>query len=224
LPALLALFVRYRVKESEVWRRMRHKSWRELGHAILSHWKLFLYLTLLMTTMACVSHGTQDMYPTFLERQRGFGPSGRAAVTAISMIGAIFGGLFFGFFSDRFGRRSAMIAALLTGICVIPIWIFAPSTGLLVTGAILMQFMVQGAELSPDSMRGFLPGFAYQCGVLLASSVAYLEAVFAQRTRYSTAMALTVLIVLFTAAAVTALGREQHGIEFGIKKEELTRS
>jgi SHS family lactate transporter-like MFS transporter len=87
-----------------------------------------------------------------------------------------------------------------------------------------MQFMVQGAwgiipahlsELSPDSVRGFLPGFAYQCGVLLASSVAYVEAIFGQRTSYATAMAMTALAVFSLAAAVTAIGRERRGIEFG---------
>ena len=108
--------------------------------------------------------------------------------------------------SDRFGRRRAMISALLAGLLVIPIWAFAPSIGLLVAGAFLMQFMVQGAwgvipahlsELSPDSVRGFLPGFAYQCGVMLAGSVTYLEAVFAERTSYANSMALTAATVLW---------------------------
>jgi len=223
LPALLALFVRFRVKESEVWQETRHETWGKLGRAIASHWKLFLYLTLMMMMMNFVSHGTQDMYPTFLQRQWGFSPGSRAVITAISMTGAIAGGIVFGLMSDRVGRRRAMIAALLTAILTIPLWAFAPSLTLLVIGAFLMQFMVQGAwgvipahlaELSPNQVRGFLPGFAYQCGVLLAGSVAYIEALFAERTSYAKAMALTALTVFSIAAAVTAIGPERRGIHF----------
>lgn len=224
LPALLALFVRYRVKESEVWEKTRHHEWGQLGRAIVSNWKLFLYLTLLMTMMNFISHGTQDMYPTFLQRQWNFAPATRAALTAFSMVGAIAGGILCGYFSDRFGRRRAIVTALVLGIFVIPLWAFAPSMALLVAGAFLMQFMVQGAwgvipahitELSPDSVRGFLPGFAYQCGVLIAGTVAYIEAVFAERMSYSWAMSLTAVTVFSIGAAVAALGRERHGVAFG---------
>jgi MFS transporter, SHS family, lactate transporter len=224
LPALLALFVRFRVKESEVWQRTRHGSWRELGRGIASNWRLFLYITVLMAGMNFASHGTQDMYPTFLEREWGFGPRSRAALTAFSMVGAIAGGILFGLGSDRLGRRRAIVLALGLAVLVIPLWAFAPSLPLLVMGAFLMQFMVQGAwgvipahitELSPDPVRGFLPGFAYQCGVLLASSVVYLEALFAARTSYALSMALTALTVFAFAALVAALGREKRGTVFG---------
>jgi SHS family lactate transporter-like MFS transporter len=224
VPALLALFVRFRVKESEVWQKTREKTWGGLGRAIVSHWKLFLYLTFLMTMMNFVSHGTQDMYPTFLERQWHFGPSERSVITGISMIGAIIGSLVMGRLSDRYGRRRAMIGALLGGICMVPLWAYAPSTALLILGAFLIQFMVQGSwgiipahlsELSPDSVRGFLPGFAYQCGVLVASSVVYIEAVFAKTMSYATAMALTAVTVFALAAIATALGKERKGQVFG---------
>jgi MFS transporter, SHS family, lactate transporter len=224
LPALLGLFVRFQVKESEVWERTRQSNWSNLGREILSHWKLFLYLTLLMTMMNFAAHGTQDMFPTFLQRQWGIGPTKRAVITGISMVGAIMGSLAFGLFSDRFGRRRAMIIALVCAMAVVPLWAYAPSLTLLVTGAFLIQFMVQGAwgiipahlsELSPDSVRGFLPGFAYQCGVLLAGSVAYMEAILAQHTSYANAMALTAFVVFTLAAIVVALGRERKGIQFG---------
>jgi len=224
LPALLALFVRFRVKESEVWKKTRKESWSELGRAIVSHWKLFFYLTFLMMTMNFVSHGTQDMYPTFLQRHWGFSASRRAVITAISMVGAICGGLVFGFLSDRLGRRRSMIIALVGAMVMIPLWAYSPALGLLVAGAFLMQFMVQGAwgvipahlsELSADSVRGFLPGFAYQCGVLLAGSVAYIEAVFAQRMSYANAMAVTALTVFTFAIIATALGKERSGVHFG---------
>jgi MFS transporter, SHS family, lactate transporter len=226
IPALLALFVRFKVKESEVWHKSREESWSGLGRAIASHWKVFIYLTLLMTTMNFVSHGTQDMYPTFLERQWHFAPRQVSVATGISMIGAILGGIVMGLLSDRFGRRRVMIGALLGGILMVPLWAYAPSTALLVLGAFLIQFMVQGAwgvipahlsELSPDSVRGFMPGFAYQCGVLVASSVVYIEAVFARRLSYATAMALTAVTVFALAAIATGIGKERKGTTFGLK-------
>ena len=224
LPALLALFVRFKVKESEVWKKTKHENWGQLGRSIASHWKLFIYLTILLMMMNFVSHGTQDMYPTFLERHWGFNPRERVLITALSMVGAIIGGVVFGFISDRWGRRRSMIVALICAIAVVPLWAFAPSLALLILGAFLLQFMVQGAwgiipahlsELSPDSVRGFLPGFAYQCGVLLAGSVAYIEALFAEKVSYAMAMSLTAVTVFAGAILVIALGREKRGIRFG---------
>src|SRR6266545_568468 len=127
LPALLALYVRFRVKESEVWRRTRHDSWRHLGRAIVSHWRVFLYLWALMTMMNFVSHGTQDLYPTFLQRDWGFTPQRRAVLTAISMVGALTGGILVGLYSDRIGRRRAIALALTGAFVMIPAWAFAPS-------------------------------------------------------------------------------------------------
>ena len=224
LPALLALYVRWGVSESEVWLKTRHRDWSSLGRAIASHWRLFLYLVVLMTMMNFVSHGTQDMYPTFLQRDWGFTPGRRAALTAFSMVGAIAGGLWFGHLSDRVGRRRAMIMALVGAILAIPLWGFAPSLLLLVAGAFVMQFMVQGAwgiipahisELAPDDVRGFLPGFAYQCGVALAGNVAVIEAQFAKRTSYTVAMSLTAVTVFSLAALAVWAGREKRGIIFG---------
>jgi SHS family lactate transporter-like MFS transporter len=212
------------VKESEVWQKTRHSSWGNLGREIVSHWKLFFYLTLLMMMMNFASHGTQDMFPTFLQRFWHMKPPQRAVITAISMVGAIIGGTLVGSLSDRFGRRRAMITSLICAIAVVPLWAYAPSVTLLIVGAFLIQFMVQGAwgiipahlsELSPDSVRGFLPGFAYQCGVLLAGFVAYIEATLAEHTSYANAMALTAFVVFTLAAIVVALGPEHKGIQFG---------
>lgn len=224
LPALLALFVRFRVEESEVWKRSREQSWAHLGRALASNWKLFVYLTLLMTAMNFSSHGTQDMYPTFLERYWHFGPAKRSAITAFSMVGALGGGLAVGLLSDRIGRRKSMVLALVGAVLVVPLWAYSPNLAPMLAGAFLMQFMVQGAwgvipahlaELSPNSVRGFLPGFAYQCGVLLASSIVYIQAVFATRMSYATAMAATGTIVFIMAAIMTAIGKEKRGITFG---------
>jgi SHS family lactate transporter-like MFS transporter len=224
LPALLALFVRVRVKESEVWEKTRHANWGDLGRALLANWKLFVYIALLMMAMNLVAHGSQDMYPTFLERQWGFGVGTRSLLTGISMIGAILGGTLFGLMSDRVGRRRAMITALSLSLLAIPLWAFAPSFPLLIAGAFFMQFLVQGswgvipahlAELSPDAVRGFLPGFGYQTGVLLASGVGYLEAVLARHTSYSVAMASTAAIVIVMAIIAIASGKERRAVEFG---------
>jgi SHS family lactate transporter-like MFS transporter len=226
LPAiLLVLFIRFRVEESKVWQKARTTSWGEQGREIISHWKLFLYLVAFMTMMLFASHGTQDMYPTFLQREWHFTPAHRAAVTGISGIGAILGGIIFGHFSDRLGRRRTIITAFILGIIIIPLWAYAPNQGLLITGAFLMQFMVQGAwgvipahlaELSPDSVRGLLPGFAYQTAGIIASSVVYIEAAYAQKTSYASAMALTAVSVFILASIMAAVGRERRGQTFGV--------
>ena len=170
LPAQLTLFVRAKVKEPEAWHRSR-TDWANYRRAILHHWRRFAYLVLLMAMMNFISHGTQDMYPTFLQQQHKFTPQRTSDFTAFSMVGAITGGLAFGFFSDARGRRRAMVTAALLGVVVVPLWVFAPNLSLILAGGFLMQFMVQGAwgvvpahinELSPDQSRGFFPGLAYQ--------------------------------------------------------------
>jgi SHS family lactate transporter-like MFS transporter len=227
LPAIaLVLFIRYRVKESDVWQKnaVASQSWTEHRREILSHWRLFLYLLLFMSTMLFASHGTQDMYPTFLQRQWHYTPERRAAITAFSGIGAILGGILFGHLSDKWGRRRAIISAFILGGMVISVWAYAPNQLFLVIGAFMMQFMVQGAwgvipahlaELSPDSVRALLPGFAYQCAGLIASSVVYIEAVYAQKTSYATAMALTAISVFTLASIMVSLDRERRGHAFG---------
>src|SRR5437660_3673607 len=224
LPALLALYVRLQVTESEVWKRTRHHDWSGLGRTIVSHWKLFLYITLLMAGMNFASHGTQDIYPTFLKRHWGFGPGKVTALTALSMVGALSGGVLFGVFSDRIGRRRSIVVALALAVLVIPLWAFAPTLGLLVAGAFVIQFMVQGAwgvipahitELSPDSVRGLLPGFAYQCGVLIASIMPRVQTGLAERLPYPWAMSLSAGTVFILAAVAAALGRERKGIAYG---------
>ncbi len=224
LPALLALFVRARVKESEVWERTKHASWGELGRGIAANWKLFLFLTVLMAGMNFSSHGTQDMYPTFLQRDWGFTPQRRAALTAFSMVGALTGGIVAGLYSDRIGRRRMIVIALTLATCIIPLWAFAPSLPLLVAGAFLIQACVQGAwgvipahitELSPDAVRGFLPGFAYQCGVLIAGTIGTVQAIAAKHMTYATAMAISAALVFAFAALVAGLGPERKGRVYG---------
>ena len=224
VPALLALFVRFRVKESEVWRKSKHDSWNHIGSSIAANWKLFLYLTLLMTGMNFASHGTQDMYPTFLQRYWKFGTVERSVVSIIAMIGALAGGIVIGLLSDRFGRRRAIVCSLAGAILLTPLWAYAPQVGLLITGGFLMQFCVQGAwgvipahlsELAPNDLRGFLPGFAYQCGALIAGTVPAIQAAFAEHLSYATAMACVAATVFAATALIAGLGREKKGLHFG---------
>jgi SHS family lactate transporter-like MFS transporter len=225
LPALLtAAVVLFKVKESAVWSETKAPSWSALAGALASNWKLFVYIAIFMMTMNMSSHGTQDMYPTFLKRQWSFSTHKVAAVTAVSMVGAILGGTLFGAISDRLGRRRSIVLAFVGAILVIPFWAFPGSLVVLIVGAFVMQFLVQGAwgvipahlsELSPDSIRGFLPGFGYQCGVFLASYIGLLQSVFARRMSYSVAMASTAAIVFMLAILMTAIGKERHATPFG---------
>src|SRR5271167_1175677 len=146
-PALLTLFIRAKVKESDAWlatRGERH-DWWEYAREVFANLRRFLYLVILMAAVNFISHGTQDLYPTFLQQQRGFSPKLTSIITVVSMVGAICGGLAVGLLSDRWGRRRSMAAALLGGIALIPLWVFAPSFAWILIGAFALQFMVQGA-------------------------------------------------------------------------------
>lgn len=224
LPALLAVFVRYKVKESDVWRAHRAETWPGLARAAARHWKLFLYLTVLMTMMNFSSHGTQDLYPSFLEQERHFTKAQVGNTAIIYNLGALLGGVCFGLLSDRLGRRRSMTLALLLGVLMIPLWSSGATGTLLVVGAFLIQFMVQGAwgvipahitELSPNAVRGFLPGFAYQCGVLLAGNAAHLEAQLSKSSTYANAMAMTAFAAFCLGALVIVVGPERKGKVFG---------
>lgn len=229
IPALLVLLICSKVTESEAWKSSR-TDWTTYRGAISRNWQLFCYLVALMATMNFMSHGTQDMYPTFLQRQRHFSVNATALVTIISMIGAIFGGVTFGLCSDRWGRRRAMITAALLATMTIPLWVFAPKLWLITVGAFAMQFMVQGAwgvipahitELSPGQLRAFFPGFAYQLGVLIASGVGYIEAVLGEHFKYASSMGLFAATVLIVGAIVIYAGPEAKGVSF-LGGERLT--
>ncbi len=222
LPALLSLFIRAKVKEPAAWQQHR-MDWAEYRRSLPRYGRRFFYLVLLMTMMHTISHGTQDIYPTLL-RSMGFTGSAAAEVTMISMVGAVLGGLVFGYASDRVGRRNAIATAMLLGLLVVPFWISGRSSVGLVLGVFLMQFFVQGAwgvipahlnELSPGHLRGFLPGFAYQLGVLFAAAIPYLESALGERFGYAQAMGGLIAGALVIGAVVTRLGPEAHRVSFG---------
>ncbi|MGH2644509.1 MAG: MFS transporter, partial [Chitinophagaceae bacterium] len=233
LPALVTLFIRSKIKETEAWKANKMTDWREYFRAVAKYWKLFLYLVVLMSAMNLISHGTQDLYPTFLQKQLHFGPHETAIITMISMVGAILGGLLFGTLSDKWGRKRMMTIAIILAIALIPLWLHIGSMAIIAAGAFGMQFMVQGAwgiipahinELSPGALRGFFPGFAYQLGVLIASSVAYVEAVMAQYFSYAISMEILAASVLVLAAIAVIAGPEAKGINFNKGHEENSLS
>ncbi len=248
LPALLVVYIRLGVTESPVWEHQQilHRErgtnvWQGMGNAIKRHWLLFVYLIILMTAFNGLSHGTQDNLPTFLQAQLKLGVSATSTITIIANIGAIIGGILFGYYSQNWGRRRAIIIACILGIIMIPFWtgyIRIPGLSLLASiavGAFLLQFMVQGAwgvipvhlnELSPTDVRGTFPGFAYQLGNLFAAFIVFLEAVLAQNLgtsgtpNYAAALAIFSLGAFIAVIVFTALGREAKGIEFMHADEE----
>jgi SHS family lactate transporter-like MFS transporter len=225
LPALLVLYIRRTVPESPSWSRAASARGDTLT-VLKSNWRLGLYAIVLMTAFNFFSHGTQDIYPTFLEVQHGLSPREVGLIAVIYNIGAICGGLLFGSLSEYFGRRRIIIIAALLSLSVVPLWAFSTSPVLLAVGAFLMQFMVQGAwgvipvhlnELSPDNARGTFPGVVYQLGNLLASVNATLQAAIAAHYggNYGLALAVVAGTVAVVIAILTAVGAEAKGVVFG---------
>ena len=212
LPALLALYIRMRVPESQAWKQHRAPSVGAILRTAFGFRRRLLYLVALMTMMMFLSHGTQDLYPDFLKTVRGIAPPTVANVAIIYNIGAVLGAVFFGHASERIGRRFSMIAALGLSLAVIPLWAFGGSLAVLAGGAFLMQMGVQGAwgiipahlnELAPDQTRGLVPGLAYQLGILLASPVNTIEYALRDRIGYAWAIAsfeIATILILATLA------------------------
>jgi MFS transporter, SHS family, lactate transporter len=225
LPALLVLYIRIHVKESPAFERDAARRPGTLA-ALRGRWGLFLYVILLMTAFNFFSHGTQDLYPTFLQVEHKLSPHAVGIIAIIYNIGAILGGVLFGAWSERIGRRYAIIIAALLALPIIPLWAFSQQVWQLALGAFLIQFMVQGAwgivpvhlnELSPEGARGTFPGFTYQLGNLLASANATIQAWIAETHGgdYGLALAYTAAIVAVCVAVLSWLGRERKGVAFG---------
>ncbi len=233
LPALLVIYIRAHVPESPVWERERSQRSRERGQLLpifQRYGLLFIYAILLMTAFNYMSHGTQDLYPTFLEKQRGFGVAGKSMITIVYAVGAICGGTVVGMLSQKWGRRRCVILCAICGVVLIPTWVFIPSTVVLVFGGFLMQFMVQGAwgvvpvhlnELSPPMLRGTFPGVAYQLGNLAAAYAAQQQAWLAEKffmkngtPDYGLTMAMVELAVFAAIILLAAVGPEAKGKEF----------
>lgn len=233
IPALISLIIRYRVKESEVWEaaqdRMRLTKTRirdVLGNPAIV--RRFVYLVLLMTAFNWMSHGTQDVYPTFLTATTDHG-AGLSSLTArwivvIYNIGAIIGGLAFGTLSQRFSRRYTIVFCAALGLPIVPLFAYSRTAAMLCLGSFLMQVFIQGAwgvipahltEMSPDAIRGVYPGVTYQLGNLLAAFNLPIQERLAESHGYPFALAATIVPVLLVVAVLTAIGKDATGIRFG---------
>jgi MFS transporter, SHS family, lactate transporter len=223
IPALLAFYIRYRVKESEAWQQHRAPTVGAILRTASGHWKIFSYLVLLMTLMMFFSHGTQDLYPHFLKEVHRLPIATISYVAILYNIGAVIGSFSFGHLSESIGRRRSMLMALALSLAAIPLWAFGGSLTTLVSGAFLMQMGVQGAwgiipahlsELSPDAVRGLMPGFAYQLGILFAAPTNTIEYALRDRLGYAWALASFEIANILLLGTVIALGSERKGRSF----------
>ena len=228
LPAFLVIYIRTKVEESPAWRQGRGSAvgvQRSLGKDIVKYLGTFTFLTVLMFAFNAYSHGTQDIYPTFLQKNRGFSPKTVGLVAIVYSAGALLGGIVFGSWSERVGRRKAIVIAAVLTIPMIPLWAYSHTAPMIALGSFLMQFMVQGAwgvipahlnELSPPAVRGTFPGLAYQLGNLFASRNSVIQAKITEHYfggNYAPVLAWTALLVAALIAIVTISGREAKGAD-----------
>jgi len=227
LPAFLIIYIRSKVEESPAWLqgKVARASGGHVGKDIMTYIGTFIFLVVLMFSFNSFSHGTQDLYPTFLQKDHHFTPQTVGLIAIIANVGAILGGVLFGTWSEKVGRRKAIIIAALLAIPVIRLWAYSHTVPTLMLGGFLMQFMIQGAwgvipahlnELSPPEVRGTFPGFAYQLGNLLSSRNVVIQAKLAEQRYggvFAPVLAWTVLIVALLVAVVTGLGRERRGVD-----------
>ena len=232
-PALLVMYIRSSVPESPAWKKMEKRVRPGLVETLKQNWKLSIYAIVLMTCFNFFSHGTQDLYPTFLQKQHHFDPHTVSLIAITLNIGAIVGGLFFGSLSEKIGRRRAIFIAALIALPVLPVWAFSTTAVMLAIGAFLMQISVQGAwgvipvhlnEISPDEIRATFPGFVYQLGNLLASGNAPMQSAFAEShdNNYAMALALVCGTVAVIIAVLILFSRERRGIDMQQSAEHVT--
>jgi len=223
LPALLALYIRTKVPESEAWQRHRAGSMADVLRVVAANYKRFLYLVVLMVFMMFLSHGTQDLYPDFLKEIHKVTPSGVANIAMIYNVGAVIGAIIFGSLSQSLGRRKGMMAALALCLLVMPFWAFGGSVPVLVVATVFMQMGVQGAwgvipvhlnELAADAARGLMPGMAYQLGILFAAPTNTIEYALRERFGYQWALAGFEIVTIVALVLLLWRGAEAHSRSF----------
>ena len=224
-PALLVLYIRSSVEESPAWVAgvtPQRASFAEIYGAVRNYLPTLLFLVVLMACFNAFSHGSQDLYPTFLQAQHGFSAEATGNIAIVMNLGALLGGIFFGALSERIGRKRAIILAAALALPMIPMWAHSHTAVMLALGGFLMQFMVQGAwgivpahlnELSPPSVRAILPGFAYQLGNLAMARMGPFQAGIAESRGgdYAYILSWTLAVVAIALIIVTVLGREAGG-------------
>jgi SHS family lactate transporter-like MFS transporter len=223
IPAILALYIRWHVPESEAWKEHATNSMAQIMRVFANYWKSFAYLCVMMTLFMFLSHGTQDLYPDFLKTEHHLNPSWVSYIAIIYNVGAIVGAIIFGLLSQRIGRRKGILLALFVSIVTIPAWAFGHGIVMIAVAAFIMQMGVQGAwgvvpvhlnELAPDSARGLVPGFAYQLGILFASGTNSIEYALRDHYGYRWALAGFEIVTILGLAVVVWFGREAHGKQF----------
>jgi MFS transporter, SHS family, lactate transporter len=223
LPALLALYIRTKVPESEAWQQHRAESLRHLLRVVAANWKRFAYLVVLMTFMMFLSHGTQDLYPDFLKEIHKVSASRVADIAVLYNLAAVIGAVIFGALSQRAGRRKGMLAALGLCLLVIPFWAFGSGPLAILLAPAVLQMGVQGAwgvipvhlnELAADTARGLMPGLAYQLGILFASPTNSVEFSLREHFGYRWALAGFEVVTIFSLVLLLWRGAEAHGKSF----------
>ena len=227
LPALLIFYIHRSVPESPAWKAGATRAPRQsFFQAMKGGWKMLAYAVVLMTCFNFFSHGTQDLYPQFLQVQHKYSAAVVTALTLCLNVGAILGGFIFGPLSERIGRRRTMAIAALLALPLIPLWAFSSTPLMLAAGVFLIQIAVQGAwaavpahlnELSPPGARGTFPGLAYQLGNLFAAINATLQTsvMKAHHGDYGFAPAVVCGVVAVVLALVAWFGPEAKGVAFG---------
>jgi SHS family lactate transporter-like MFS transporter len=231
LPSLVVVWLLSGVKESPVWLAARERA-KDVSIAAIPVFKqvitflpTFLLLTLMMTAFMSFSHGTQDLYPTFLKRDMHFTKTTATWVATVGNLGGLLGGICCGMISEKLGRRTAIVIAALCAIPLIPLWAWSHTAVMLTVGGFLMQFMVQGAwgvipvhlnELSPAPVRAIFPGLAYQLGNLTTSYNGHIQTALALGVfggRLAPVLSWTVLVVALAVAVLGGFGKEAKGVD-----------
>ena len=189
-----------------------------LGNAAVL--RRLVYLVLLMTAFNWMSHGTQDVYPTYLKEGLHFSPNTALYIAMVYNVGALIGGTIMGAASERFGRRAVIVFCAVLGLPILPLFAASTSLGLVCLGSFLMQFMVQGAwgvipahltELSPAEIRGFYPGVTYQLGNCLAAFNLPIQEHLASTHSYTFALSATMIPVFVAVVVLALIGKEARG-------------
>ena len=233
LPAFLVYYIRRSVPESPAWNEERAKRGDTFG-MLKRHWRLAIYAVLLMTCFNFFSHGTQDVYPTFLKADHLFKPHTVSLIQVFYNIGAILGGLLFGSISQRLGRRYAIVLGAVLSLLVLPLWAYSATPVMLALGAFLMQFLVQGCwgvvpahlnELSPQDSRATFPGTVYQLGNLFAAVNLPLQAAMARSLgSYAISLVIVAGLAALGVAVLALAGREARDVDMQLAAEHAAKA
>jgi len=249
--SMFAAFIRALLPESAVFLRVKELEkergtttgnktkvfLRETKTMLKKHWLLCIYAIILMTGFNFLSHGSQDLYPTYLETSKNFSAHNATIATIIGNCGAVAGGAIAGFVSQYIGRRLTIVIFVCLIGAFIPLWILPSSFSSLSAGAFCIQFGVQGAwgvipihlaEMSPPAFRATFPGVAYQLGNMVSSASAQIETVGGDHFKtyiiekgkevqvpdYATVQGILIGVVAAFVLFITIIGPENHAAHF----------